>query len=169
MDEAGYKDGFSITIDAPDSEGYSKLINKIAEQLKEINITVIPHLLPGQEYLTKIFLKNTSMYLAGFSPLSSEGTIRLLLHTSIMNEGYGIWNYGNYSNSEVDGLHTLMRVEMDSTIRNKYIQDAFMIAMNDVAWIPLYSSKAFYVVKDTISWTPRHSSYILVDEISIKN
>jgi len=166
--EAGYKNGFSISIDAVDSEGYRNVVVWIAEQLKEINITLIPHLLPGQEYLEKLFLKNTSMYLAGFSPLSSEGTIRLLLHTSMMEEGYGIWNYGNYSNPEVDELHALITSEMDSSKRNEYTQDAFMIAMDDVAWIPLYSPKAFYVLGTSISWTPRHSNYILIDEISMK-
>jgi hypothetical protein len=46
------------------------------------------------------------------------------------------------------------------------IQDVFSIAMDEVAWIPLYSGFAFYGVRNSIKWNPRASLYIIVEEIS---
>ena len=48
----------------------------------------------------------------------------------------------------------------------EYMQEVFSLIMEDVAGVPLYSSKVFYGVHKDISWDPRPSLYILVDEIS---
>jgi len=85
-----------------------------------------------------------------------------------MNAGLGIWNYGNYSNPQVDALYALMMRTLDPTTRKNYVQEAIALIMQDVACVPLYSSKAFYGVQQDILWDPRPSMYILVDEISFK-
>jgi len=167
MNDAGYNDGFTIVIDCPDSPGAISLCNMISDHLSLINISVIINALPFNEHLAELYYKNTSFYITGFSPLTAEGSINLLLLTSDMDEGLGIWNYGNYSNKDVDDLYEKLCNNTEPSIRKKLIQDIFMIAMDDVAWIPLYSSRAFYGVSQNISWNPRPSLYIILEEIHI--
>jgi peptide/nickel transport system substrate-binding protein len=167
MRDAGYPDGFTVELDCQDSNTSILISNEIANQLSDLNITVKINPLPDIEFYSKIYLKNTSFYLTGFNPLSSEGTIELLLHTSDMQGNIGIWNYGNYSNSEVDRLYEIISKTFDSNIRKELIKDVFSMAMEDVAWIPLYSGKAFYGVRDNIDWNPRPSLYMIFEDISM--
>ena len=169
MVDAGYQDGFSIVLDCIDSNLSLYLCNLIAQQLSEINITVILNPLSMNDQLMKLYFKNTSFYLTGFSPLTAEATIHLLLHTSDMENGLGIWNYGNYSNPAVDRLCDRILITISPSIRKELIQEAFSLAIEDVAWVPLYSSKAFYGVNKDICWDPRPSLYILLDEIAFKS
>jgi peptide/nickel transport system substrate-binding protein len=83
-----------------------------------------------------------------------------------MQENIGIWNYGNYSNLEVDRLYEIISQTFDSNIRKELIQEAFSIAIDDVAWIPLYSGRAFFGVRDNINWNPRPSLYMIFEDIS---
>ena len=167
MTDAGYKDGFTIEMDCSDSNFSINLCKEIAHQLAEINITVKINPLPEFEYYSKLYCKNTSFYVTGFNSLNAEGTIELLLHTSDMQENIGIWNYGNYSNPEVDRIYEIVCYTMESDTRKELIQQVFTIAMDDVAWIPLYSSKAFYGICADFEWNPRPSQYIIFEEISI--
>ena len=118
---------------------------------------------------TNLYYKNTSIYLTSFNPLDAEGLIKLLLHTPDLQQNYGAWNYGNYSNLEVDELCELLSNTMSMTTRKGYIEEAFSIAAADVAWIPLFSPEAFYGTIDDIEWKPRPSLFIWLEEISFKN
>ena len=157
MRDAGYANGFTIELDCPDSNRSIDLVKEIAHQLAEINITVKINPLPDFEYFSKLYYKNTSFYITGFNSLNAEGTIELLIHTSDMDENIGIWNYGNYSNPEVDRLYEIICYTMEPDTRKELIQQVFAIAMDDVAWIPLYSSKAFYGICADFEWSPRPS------------
>jgi len=166
MKDAGYTDGFTVELDCVDSKKSIDICSEIANQLSYLNITVKLNPLPDFEYYSKLYVKNTSFYLTGFTPLNAEGTIELLLHTSDMQENIGIWNYGNYSNSEVDRLYDIICYTFDPYIRKELIQDIFSIATEDVVWIPLYSGKVFYGVSDNINWSPRPGLYIIFEDIS---
>ena len=167
MKEAGYQNGFSIVMDGSKSNLSKEIINTVANQLSSINITVIPNTLNYNDFYDKLFYKNTSLYLIGFNAITAENTILLLLHSSNITAGTGFWNYGNYSNSQVDFLYSLIVNEGNITLRNEYIQEVFSIAMQDIAWIPLYSPNTFYAVNNNISWAPNTAEYILVDQISL--
>ena len=169
MSEAGYKDGFTIQFDIPNSAKWVNISNEIARQLSVINITIHLNPQPTIEYYTNLYYKNTSIYLTSFNPLDAEGLIKLLLHTPDLQQNYGAWNYGNYSNLEVDELCELLSNTMSMTTRKGYIEEAFSIAAADVAWIPLFSPEAFYGTIDDIEWKPRPSLFIWLEEISFKN
>ena len=167
MRDAGYQHGFDIIFDAPLSSLAVNLSNEIVEQLAKINISVTPRFLSSTEYYMNLYLKNTSFYITSFNAYDAESTLGLLLQTSDMDNDVGVWNYGNYSNAEVDELIVNISYIMEPGKRKKMIQDAFLIAADDVAWIPLYSTKVFYGMQDFIRWNPRPSLFIWVEEIQL--
>jgi peptide/nickel transport system substrate-binding protein len=166
MRDAGYQAGFSIALDTLDTPRWVNISNEIARQLSEINITVLLHILPANEYYPKLYYKNTSLYITGIQPLDAESLIKLLLQTSNMQEGDGVWNYGNYSNTEIDRLCEELSYTMDTNTRGGYIQEIFSLATSDVAWVPLFSPKNYYGMTDNIDWTPCPSLYFFVKDIS---
>lgn len=168
MKDAGYEEGFTIQFDIPDSPKWVNISNEIAQMLSEINITIILNPQPTIEYYTNLYSKNTSLYFTSFNPIDAEGLIKILLHTPDVQQNYGAWNYGNYSNPDVDRLCEQLTFTMSIETRNEYIQQAFFLAAADVAWIPLVSPMAFYGTADDIEWKPRPSLFIWVDEISFK-
>ena len=169
MREAGYEVGFTIELD---TFNFGKLLNvstEIKDQLSEINITVILNAQPSNEYYTKLYYKNTSFYIAGIYPIEAEGLIELLLQTSDLQKGDGVWNYGNYSNPEVDRLCRILSYSMSFQNRMEYIHKIFLMATSDVAWIPLFSPKNIYGMIDEIDWNPSPRLFIWVETISFKN
>ena len=137
----------------------------IIEQLSDINITLIPNYLPSTEYYLNLYYKNTSFYITSFNHFDAESSLKLLLQTPNLEENEGIWNYGNYSNNNVDELIINLSQTMDPAERKELIQDAFYIANNEVAWIPLYSTKVFYGIREDLIWNPRPSLFIWIEEI----
>jgi peptide/nickel transport system substrate-binding protein len=169
MIEAGFEDGFTIGLDIPDSSKWLNISNDIANQLSEIKINITLNPQPQFEYYSTLYYRNTSLYITGWSPIDAESTIKLLLHTPNIEESLGIWNYGNYSNPEIDQLCEILTNTMIINERKELIQEIFSIAASDVAWIPLFSNKAFYGTIENIIWNPRPSLFIWVEEISFKN
>ena len=122
---------------------------------------------PGLD--NNLYYRNTSLYLAGWNPLDAESTIKLLIHTPNFQESLGIWNYGNYSNHEIDALCEVLSYTIEPNNRKEYLQEIFSIAASEIAWIPLFSNKAFFGTAAGIEWKPRPSLFIWVEEISFKN
>ena len=112
-----------------------------------------------------LYYKNTSFYITSINHFDAESSLNLLLQTSDMDGNHGVWNYGNYSNEEVDLLIDSLSYTMNINERKNILQEAFFIANEDVAWVPLYSSKAFYGVREDINWNPRPSLFIWVEEV----
>lgn len=168
MKEAGFENGFNITFDLPLSESAISISNDIVEQLSEINIILKPNFLPSIEYYINLYFKNTSLYITSINHLDAETSLNLLLHTSNIEENEGIWNYGNYSNVNVDRLINELSYTMEPDMRINLIQEAFSIASDDVAWVPLYTSKAFYAVREDLNWNPRPSLFIWAEEIILE-
>jgi hypothetical protein len=57
---------------------------------------------------------------------------------------------------------------MDPQERLALMQEGFFIAMDDVAWVPLYIPQIIFGCKDTIDWTPRGCLSYKAEEISYK-
>ncbi len=165
MKKAGYQEGFALGFLVVNTSFGQRFFDWIANQLLEINITLLPRYLDGYEYYFELYQKNTSFFLSSLNALNAESTIELLLHTTNYSGTIGLWNYGNYSNPEIDALYVEIKNEMDTETRKDLIQEVFVLSSDDVAYIPLYSTRLYYAVNSKIQWNPRPSSFIWVEEI----
>ena len=55
---------------------------------------------------------------------------------------------------------------MNTIDRLKLLQECFEIAMNDVAWIPLFTWKITWGINNHFIWKPRADQQILVEDIA---
>ncbi len=165
MKKAGYQEGFTLNFLIVNTSFGHQVSEWITNQLLEINITLLPRYLDGYEYYFELYQKNTSFFLSSLNSLNAESTIELLLHTTNYSENIGLWNYGNYSDPEIDALYLEIKNEMDTATRRDLIQEVFDLSTDDVAYIPLYSTRLYYAINSRLQWSPRPSSFIWVEEI----
>jgi ABC-type transport system substrate-binding protein len=80
----------------------------------------------------------------------------------------GSYNYGYYSNPEIDEIGLEVASTMDPKLRLALMQQGFMIAMDDVAWIPLYTPLALYGCNRIFDWNPGNCADYCVEKIVFK-
>jgi peptide/nickel transport system substrate-binding protein len=139
----------------------------IIEQLSEINLSVDLNVLTVYEWMNKISSKNTSFYLIGWVPSGVDGgeIFDYMLRSVDPEKNIGSFNPGYYSNHAVDIIGEKVSWTMDSTVRQKLIQEGFAIAMEDIACIPLFSIQWIYGFSDDIHFIPRPDLNIRLEEI----
>jgi peptide/nickel transport system substrate-binding protein len=169
MEESGYKNGFNIKLDCWQSNNSIKLCNNIANQLSDININVSVNPLSSYDYYSNICSRNSSLFIIGWMAATCDGgeIFDFLIRTVNDKKGFGAYNYGCYSNPEIDNIAEEISSIMDPRERQDLIKLGFKIAMDDVAVIPLYSPQVNYCYKDFIDWKPRPDLHFKVEEMNI--
>lgn len=169
--DAGYENGFNLTLDCPEMYVLQKKISdEIARQLSQVvNITV--NLLPTEEeYYTKMYMGNLSIYFLGWIPATGDGgeIFDYLLRSEDHPLGVGSYNFGYYSNQTVDDITTEVSYIMNQRTRLERMRQGFKVAMDDVACIPLYISVCNVAFPEYLEWSPRSDLNTLVEEITVK-
>jgi len=167
MKEAGFGDGFEITIDYLKDPRSEPFFQEIFNQLASINIKVKPNPLEAKQYFKKIADADSSAYIMSWSAdsLDAGEVLENLLHTK--TEQYGLYNLG-YSNGEVDKLIEEAGKVLDEDSRKQKLQEAMKIAMDEVAKIPLFQNVSKYAFATDISWQPRLDSAVKAYEMAGK-
>jgi peptide/nickel transport system substrate-binding protein len=142
MEQAGYKDGFGVTI-AASNDRYPKdaeASQAVAQMLARIGIKAQVDSMPAAILYSRGSKLDFSVFMAGWIADSGEASSSLvsLLATYDTAKGMGPSNRGRYSSAAFDktlaeALHTL-----DDNKRGALLGKATEIAMNDVGLIPLY-------------------------------
>ena len=172
--EAGYPDGFEVTLDAPNDRYMNdeQIAQAVAGYLEKVGIKVNLNLMPKANFFSYIKpLENKSMFLmTGWSDASGDGLSLMhdMLYTYDREAGNGGVNRGHYSNAQVDALVDQAFTEMDDTKRGELVAEADKIAREDYAYIPLHFEQDTYAIKDTLNYTPRMTKYVYAWEFSYK-
>jgi peptide/nickel transport system substrate-binding protein len=154
--EAGYPDGFAFNLSCP-NDAYvngEAVCQAIAAMLAQVGLQPqltsqirAIHFERAQAGETDMFMLGwaTLPMLDGFSVLSA------LLHTP---EGaFGTWNFGGYANPKVDELTKAVDVELDEGKRRAMMAEAFALAKEDVAWLPLHQQPMSWAASDQVELT----------------
>lgn len=138
--EAGYGDGFAITLDCPNDRYINdeRVCQAIASMLARVGIDVTVAAIPSARFFQKIGARDTSFNFFGYTPVNRDAfnTLNVILHSP--TEGAGQWNVGNYSNPEVDALIAKVLKEPDPERREALVTAALEIHAEDAGHIPLY-------------------------------
>jgi peptide/nickel transport system substrate-binding protein len=172
--EAGYPDGFEVTLDAPNDRYMNdgQIAQAVAGFLEKVGIKVNLNLMPKANFFSYIKpIENNSMFLmTGWSDASGDGLSLAhdMLRTYNRDAGEGTVNRGHYSNEKVDALIKEAFTEMDDTKRGELVAEADKIAREDYGYIPLHFEQDTYAIKDTLNYTPRMNKYVFAWEFSYK-
>lgn len=168
MKEAGYENGFALTIDFPGSPTAKEYYSRFSEDLGDINIKVSLNGLDQEKFFEAIMKKNTSAYIIAFSPDTKDASEILegLIHTP--SEVYGQYNLG-YSNTALDKEIEEASKTLNQQVRQQKVQTAMKTAMDDYAKIPLFQYSFNYALSSKISWKPRLDGMVRIYEMAGKS
>lgn len=169
--DAGYADGFDITISGPNDRYVNdeKICEAVAKYLAKVGLKVNLDVKPKSIFFDELTSYKYNFYLIGWFDGSFDfgRSAEKLLHTPDKEAGMGTYNGAQYSNSEIDSLLIASSSIIDLAEREKALQEINKKSLDDVAWIPLhYQQDIFAVVKGkNIKFQPRPDRWMVVKEI----
>ena len=170
--EAGYPDGFTLTYHATNDRypNDEKVAQAIGQMFSKIGIKVSVVTLPGNVYFSRASAREFSIVMGGAAAETGEAASVLgpLLATFDKEKGQGQGNRGRYSNPEFDRLYGEALVNVDDAKREKLLQDATRLAMEDVGVIPVSFFTNNWAMRKDLSIAPRADGYTLAFYVSQK-
>src|SRR4029077_16021164 len=157
--EAGYPDGFGLTIHAPNNRyvNDAKIAQAVAQMLTRVGIDTKVVAMPSATYFTQATDLKFSLMLLGWSTGTGEASssLKALLMTYNRDKGFGTANRGRYSNGKGEAFTEDALQTVDDAKREAYLQRATELAINDTGIIPLHFQVNLWATRDGISYVPR--------------
>ena len=142
MKEAGYEQGFSVTMMAPNNRyvNDAKIAEAVASMLAKINIKVDLKTMPKAQYWPKFDERAADIMMIGWHADTEDSAnfTEFLAMCPDKETGYGQYNSGNYCNKEIDGLIKATQGETDPAKRAAMLQKVEQMLYDDAAFIPLH-------------------------------
>jgi peptide/nickel transport system substrate-binding protein len=171
LTEAGYPDGFEVTMDCPNDRyvNDSAICQAVVGMLARIGVKVELLAQPKQQYFAKVLKPGgfkTSFYLLGWTPASSDS--QNVLHDIMGCRGdekdpnRGEANLGGYCNKDLDALTDKVLVETDTAKRNQLIKQAFEIGVKEYSYIPLHQQALAWGISNKVKLTQRADNEVLL-------
>ncbi|TVR06277.1 MAG: ABC transporter substrate-binding protein [Salinarimonadaceae bacterium] len=171
--EAGFPDGFSVTLFTPNDRYINdeRVAQAVAQMLARIGIRTSVDSMTASTFFSRRGQGDYGFWLAGWGAASGEMANPLLALTATRDTdaGTGLTNLQNYSNPELDALIAEARRTVDDDARRAILQRASKIAMDDYATIPLHFEVTPWAFKPNLSLTPRVDQYTLAMGITAAN
>jgi peptide/nickel transport system substrate-binding protein len=157
--EAGYPDGFAITLHAPNNRYVNdeQVAQALAQMLARVGIQTRVEAMPAATYFTRASKLEFSLMLVGWGSDTGEASspLRSLLATFNTQKGYGGANRGRYSNPKVDALLEQGLATVDDPRRERLFQQATELAMTDLGLVPLYHQANLWATRKGVTYVPR--------------
>jgi len=139
--DAGYPQGFEITLDCPNNRYVNdeRICTAIAAMLERVGIRTRVAALPRALFFQKLERRDSSFFLYGWGGAPSDGTTFLTpLTHSFDGKGRGDFNMGRFADAEVDRAIDQASGEMDDAKRLVLLSSAAMRVRDQVYLIPLH-------------------------------
>ena len=132
--EAGYPDGFKLTIHGPTGRYINdeKIVQAVAQMLTRVGIASKVETAPMGPYSGRASKQEFSFHMVGWGASTGEASspLRSLLATFNRDKGLGAVNRGRYSNPKVDYLVEQALQQVDDENRRAMLQQATKLAMD---------------------------------------
>lgn len=157
--EAGYPDGFGLTIHAPNNRYVNdeQIAQAVAQMLTRIGIATKVEALPANVFFSRGTKLDFSFMLVGWGADTGEvsSPLKSLLATFSNEKGMGSANRGRYSNPKMDQLLEQALMTVDDAKREALLRQAVEVAMADVGVIPTHFQVNTWAARKGIAYTAR--------------
>ena len=147
LKEAGYPDGFSVTLDCVNVAYRAAVCQAIAGMLAQVGIKTTFQIWPTATFFPKLTQATTSFFEFGWSPATDAWPTLTAIVRSYGPDGLGTFNGGRYSNPKLDRVIDAIRVEPDLAKRRQLVGGRASLMQADLPLIPLY--------RRTLTWLMR--------------
>ena len=154
MAEAGYADGFSITMMAPNNRYVNddKIAQAVASMLSKINITVDLQTMPKAQYWPKFDERAADLMMIGWHSDTEDSANFHQFLSACPDEatGNGQYNSGAYCNAKADDLMNASNGETDAEKRANALRTLEGILYEEAAFIPLHWQNLAWGARDGV-------------------
>ena len=154
MAEAGYGDGFSITLHCPNDRYINDeaICQASVGMLGQIGITVNLDAKPKAQHFPQIANRTTDFYMLGWGvpTFDSHYIFNFLVHTTTENRGS--WNGTRYTNPDLDVKIVALESETDLAARDAIIGEIWNQVNEDLIYLPLHHQILNWGMADSVNF-----------------
>jgi peptide/nickel transport system substrate-binding protein len=170
MTEAGYPDGFEVTLDCPNNRYVNdeEICLALAAMWAQIKVKIKVNGMPRSTYFPKMEKWDTSMYMLGWGGAVTDAETTL---TPVMRnpgaKGEGLYNYGRSRNDKFDALAAQSSVEPDAKKREALVKLALREWKQQVHSIPLHRQMIPWATRSNVEVVHRADNWLEVPWVTI--
>jgi peptide/nickel transport system substrate-binding protein len=169
--EAGYPNGFAITLHAPNNRYINdeKVAQAIAQFLTRAGIDTKVEAMPSNVFFSRAGKLEFSFFLAGWGAETGETSspLRALIGSFSPQTGMGQANRGRFSDDGVDALILTAMTNIDDTKRNLMLAAASDKAIGELqAIVPVHYEVSSWALRKGLAYTGRADQYTYAFEVS---
>lgn len=158
MKAAGFEDGFSVTMMAPNNRyvNDAKIAQAVVSMLAKINIKVDLTTMPKAQYWPKFDERAADIMMIGWHSDTEDTAnfFEFLLVCPNADTGAGQYNSGNYCNPSLDAIIAKANEITDDKERTQLLRQAESIVYLDAAFVPLHWQNLAWAAKKNIDIQP---------------
>src|SRR2546423_853964 len=170
LTEAGYPDGFEVTMDCPNDRyvNDAAICQAVVGMLARIGVKIDLLAQPKQQYFAKVLKAggfNTSFFMLGWTPasLDSQNVLNDVMGCrDDPKSSRGANNLGGYCNKKLDELTDQVLQESDATKRDLLIKQAYEIGAKDFGYIPLHQQALAWGISKKVKLSQRADNQVLL-------
>ena len=161
--KAGYPSGFTLTFQSSNDRypNDAKVAQALGQMFSRVGIKTSVETMPGSVYFSRAAKRDFSLVMGGAAIETGEasGILGPLLET--FGPGAGQGNRGRYSNPQFDRLLNQARETLNDSQREKLLQQATSVAINDQGVIPLLFLANSWAMKKGYHYDGRTDGFTL--------
>ena len=152
--EAGYPDGFEITLNCPNDRYINDeaICQAFVGMLGQIGIDVNLVAQTKANHFPLIQNRETDFYMLGWGvpTFDSEYVFNFLVHSK--TDDRGSWNGARYSNAEIDEKIKSLASEVDEDVRNQTIAEIWQTVQDETIYIPVHNQVLNWGMNENIEF-----------------
>ena len=170
MADAGYADGFEVTLDCPNNRYVNdeRICVALASMWAQLKVRVKVNAIPRTLFFPKVEKFDTSLYLAGWGGGSTDAEVML---TPVLRnrgeQGVGVANYGGAVNNEADALAAASTAETDPKKREGLVKAALQAYRDQVSIIPLHRQVTPWAMRKDVNLPHSPNNWANMDWVTV--
>jgi peptide/nickel transport system substrate-binding protein len=149
--EAGYPNGFSVTLDCVNIAWRENVCQAAAAMLTQVGIRTQLRSSPTNQFFPKLSQGTASFIEFGWTPGTDAWASLNGLFRTWDKSGLGTFNAGRYSNPKLDAVIDAIRVEPDLARRRAMVAEALRQVAEDLPFVPLYRRTLTWAMAKKVS------------------
>jgi peptide/nickel transport system substrate-binding protein len=170
MAEAGYADGFEVTLDCPNNRYINdeEICIALAGMWAQLKIKVRVNGMPRATYFPKLEKFDSSMYMLGWGgAITDAETVLTPVMRNPGEKGIGAYNYGRSRNDKFDDLAARSSVEADTKKRQELIKAAFTEWKEQAHSIPLHRQVIPWAARQNVNVVHRSDNWFEAQWVTV--
>lgn len=171
MKEAGYANGFEVTLDCPNNRYINdeEICIALAAMWDKIGVKVRVNAMPRATYFPKTEKLDTSLYMFGWGgAITDAETTFTPIYRNRGEGGVGEYNRGNYKDDKLDAMAAATSKEPDVAKRKEMIKAVFREHNAQVHHIPLHRQFIPWAARSNVTVVHRADNWLEGAWITVK-